>query len=360
MKKYFVISIIFSLALVCNAQEIAKYSIAAKTHYGFIAPHRKGFANLITGHVPILEIDFEQQTNGAKFWHNNFKLPTTGVAIFQGSFGNKEHLGYFTSISPYIGFPVVNKKVKLYLRFGSGLGYVSKPFDLATNYKNDLLGSHLNVFFNFQTEVSIPLSNKMNISSGFSFSHLSNGAYALPNLGINIPSAFVGLKYNINHQNIEEQNLSNRDSYKINILTDLSLGFKEHRVDEAKKIGFNFNILGWKSISKTSSIGIGTDLFYNSALNEYFEESTSTAATFGNILRHGVSLGYKVNISKVQLYFQFGGYTYAKENNQGLFYQKIGGYIWLTDKLYFTGNLKVHYAVADFFQFGIGYKLWKK
>ena len=276
--------------------------------------------------------------------------------------GNREQLGRFIAIAPSIEFLLLNKKIKWSLNLTNGIGYVSKPFNLKTNHKNDLLGSNINMFVNFQTQCYLNINSRLKFTSGLSFSHLSNGAFALPNLGINIPGILIGFEYKIDQEFKQKKKPISfaKSANKFLLLSDFGFGIKEYTVDGVKNPIVSNSVDLWYAISKTSSIGIISDLFYNSALQRHFLKTNQGKTNSLQVIRHGIGLGYKLNLSRVDLYCQLGIYTYAKNNFQSFMFQKIGGYVWITQNLFASVNLKTHYAVADFFEFGLGYRLWGK
>lgn len=362
MKYNFTVLLVLIYAIgIAQTVEIPKNTITIRGYYGFISPHHQGLSNLITGHIPCLEIDISKQTNGDWYWHHNLNHPYSGISLNFGFLGNKQQLGSYYAFSPHISFPLINKKTKFYLRLNGGAAYVTKPFDPITNYKNELIGSHLNGYLRFLGDFSFPISSLFDLRAGISFTHISNGSYKKPNLGVNMPSLSLGTTYHINKQtNCEKPKKIQVDTTILNIIIGFDAGARTYNVLDKEYPAYNFYTMAWLNLSDLSSIGLSSDFFYNTFLYDVYYDKTGNRATFNNILQHAMALGYKLAIHKTELYAQIGVYTYSKHQLQGPLYEKIGAYYWLNNKFYLNCNLKAHKGVADFIEFGLGYKIWKK
>ncbi|MCB0409779.1 MAG: acyloxyacyl hydrolase, partial [Flavobacteriales bacterium] len=73
--------------------------------------------------------------------------------------------------------------------------------------------------------------------------------------------------------------------------------------------------------------------------------------------RLGINGTYGLSMGKLDLLFQVGGYAYTAYEDNGYIYSKLGSRYYLTDKLFVNLALKTHFAVADFIEYGVGYRL---
>jgi hypothetical protein len=78
------------------------------------------------------------------------------------------------------------------VRIGSGIGYLSKPYDLNTNKMNKAIGSHFNGNMQLMYKAYFDLTPKSALVLGLGVTHYSNGNFRRPNLGINMAHLSVG------------------------------------------------------------------------------------------------------------------------------------------------------------------------
>jgi hypothetical protein len=181
------------MAVVCNFKvagqsfPIRKNAISANLHHGFIIPHRSTVEYLVEDHVNGIEIDFIRQSDGTKEWHHAFGMPETGLSLSLWNLGNDEHLGKAVALIPYIDFPLAGKKnLELDLRFGWGFNFVEKVFDVESNYKNQAIGTHFNFAILVHSHARWKINDHLALGAGFGLTHFSNGAFTMPNLGLNL------------------------------------------------------------------------------------------------------------------------------------------------------------------------------
>ena len=336
------------------------YSIVTKGYYGFIIPHRKGVESLINRHVNMFELSFDRQTLGNYSWEAEYNEPNIGLSYLFADLGNPKELGYITGIYPYIDLPLIKRKLQFLIRLGLGVGYVSRPFNLETNHKNIFIGSYINGLANITGNVKIPVCKRLYFLSGLSFTHLSNGAYKMPNLGLNIASMYTGISYYIGNNDCIPGNaeciIPNK---KYQIMLFGSTGSKQNPpVGQIQYRAYSFmSKLLWK-VNAKSQVGIGIDGFYNTSLYPIIEKRTGRVASATDVMQWGANLHYGLNIGRLTTFLEFGGYIYSPQRIQGLFYHRIGLNYFMTERVIANLSLKTHFSRADYIELGIGYKLF--
>lgn len=337
------------------------FGASATHHFGFISPHNVLVNEIIKGHAQITELSFYQQTDGEKQWQRYFNYPKLGISAVYINSGNPISLGNIYGVFPYVDFPLNHWKITWNLKFGYGLGYIEKPFDRKTNYKNLAIGSHLNALIFMNSHWNVPVTEKITGSVGISLTHFSNGSLKRPNLGINIFSVNAGVSYYFGNQMVRQQTDEPTDEKREKKLSHSILGTVG--VKEVDPIGGNkymvyntsYNLL--KVVSNKSSIGVGVDLSYNTSLEPLVlriqKEDRGKLSNFNA----GISGIYSMDLGKISLMFQTGGYVYRVYKQDNVVYTKIGTRYRFTDKLFFNLSLKTHFFVADFIEYGIGYRI---
>jgi hypothetical protein len=147
----------------------------------------------------LLEIKFGKQTIGDKKWQQYFGYPQVNLSLVGGYLGNNPELGYTIGIVPNITLNAFRDR-KWSIRYNLGLGftYFNRPYDVIKNKHNILIGSHITNLSFAQFDFWRILSENTDLNFGLEAIHASNGHYQLPNVGMNMVSAHLGIKYYFN------------------------------------------------------------------------------------------------------------------------------------------------------------------
>ena len=189
-----------------NFEERKKeWVIHANFHYGKVIKHTSKFLPDIPNNSVMSELNVGIITGGNKHWHQRFRYPETGFTLIYGDFGNMEVLGRGVGLFPYISLPLTNgNKYKFEIAIGSGIAYLNQPFNIIDNNTNNVIGSKINNVTQLKFLNSFKVKETFYLTAGLAFTHFSNGKVQKPNLGINVLSGNVGLKFFPNgHPEIE-------------------------------------------------------------------------------------------------------------------------------------------------------------
>ncbi len=142
------------------------------------------------------EVALRIQTNGARAWQVRHHYPQFGVTLSAIHLGNTKEIGYSFGIFPQIMLPIVRmRNWGIEAQVGSGVTYITRPYNRLTNPVNNALGSHWNNLSSFRVGSYFRFNPHWSTVFGVAFSHASNGRSQMPNFGINIGSLYAGLKY---------------------------------------------------------------------------------------------------------------------------------------------------------------------
>lgn len=334
-------------------------------HYGFIIPHNPNMKYLIKSHVPALEIRLAVRTNGERKWERIYKLPDKGLGFYAANLGNPEELGWALGFFPYINFPLnPDGKVKFYLRTCDGIGIITKPYNRLENHKNNAIGSYFNAFINLQLSTSFNLSSHLRIESGFGLTHLSNGAFSKPNMGINIAGLHLAISPLLRPAFQPSKNKPLRpgvqDSSKYFLNLAATAGPSESgRPDGDKYLTLSVQSNFWNNLSDKSRFCLGADLFYSySNLYNAVHDTVFDTSNKLNNLQLGIKVGYELVVGRFSLPLESGFYAFTKTTGNGYIYSRIGIRFMATDRLQLIYSLKTHWATAENQEIGFGYRIW--
>jgi len=349
-----------SLLLSCYSSLVfaQKHNIGIKagTRIGYLMPHRSTMAHLVDYHAYGFELGGVLQTNGKKQWHHDFNFPEVHLSAVYADLGNKEVLGSAFGLAGGIYLPFFKKNGwSLGSHLESGVAIVTKQYDVNNNPKNNAIGSHLNCLVSFGLQFEKQFIQQA-LAVEFSMTHLSNGAYRLPNLGLNLP--FVGINYTRFFRPIKEVNENveariRQQSKSWEFFTQLVGSVKQIYPTGGSTYGVVSltNYTHYKFSNKCIVEG-GVDVIYNGSTVAYNGGGLGKEMNF----QLGIYSAYVLPIHKFEMFVAMGRYIYKPLFPEGMWYHKLGGRFQIVEKLWANISIKSHWAKADYFEYGLIFK----
>lgn len=328
------------------------------THFGAILPHRQIVNGIVEGHTFATEFSYYHSTLGIKHWQQLYAYPKLGISVLHHNLGNPSELGNAVGVYPFIELSLNHRKINWRLKLGYGFAYIQKPFDVKDNFKNVAIGSHFNALIYANMLWDIELVKRFNLSSGLSIIHYSNASFAQPNLGINIFSLNIGASYSFGNSADKIVNEIAPAENKWNKYLMTGFGVKEISPVKGPKYfvnSYSLNLL--RNYSNKASYGFGVDVFYNSSLSDLIAKDSSLNTSGADNFRSGIVGIYAFDFGNISFLVEGGVYFFSKYKKNGWIYNRFSTRYLVGEKLFFTLGLKTHFAVADFFEAGIGIKL---
>lgn len=349
----------FSNTTVLAQGEKATTRIGARTYPGYLIAHRADASNLET-HIYGVEVytEFERFNHPELSQFNRLKTGITGLFM---DLGNPELSGKVYGIVPYfeLGLTSPDRPTQIRFRMGSGLGYITRKFDIRGNRKNMVIGSHINgamqLYFFAERQFG-----KIDVDAGIGLTHFSNASFRVPNLGINMPSLYLGLGYSIDRKNKQFKALhvaSSQSYYEVSAL----YGFKERTV--SRPVNFHIKNIQIKRIIPSSSSRkwrLGVDIAsdptytYDEIKAEYLDNPP-----LSRTLEVGLSGGAEWTLGNMALLADLGFYVYQAENKKYLPYQRLGFRYNVNKHCFIQTTLRVSFGIADYMEWGVGYRVFK-
>jgi hypothetical protein len=342
------------------AQGLSDISYEIKYHRGVIMPHYKSFKQFMGERIPAVELNAKWKLSGNKAWHAAKKYPSVGFGLFYSDLKNKNILGSAFGIHALSEYQIVRyKPFSLSFRLSPGLVYITKKYDMLSNPYNVGIGSHLNALIQAGLILNARLNEQFTLSGGLSLIHFSNASFALPNAGLNQLSLSVALNYNYHSAPVHNKEFASFTK-EHNFLMVVSGGFHQYRFeDEQLYFAGSLQAEYEFRLSRGSSLALGVDYFYDSALRKYinslyFEDSKKLNDQYA-----GLHLGYYFYMGNLSAFFHIGPYIkYRPAENQNI-YSRIGLRYTFARRYIASLGLKTYYAKADFLEFGLGYYFFR-
>ncbi len=367
---FFVIIMIGSVCAIAQTDTLGKHHWVISGLAGSIVPHRSEMTPLIKGYSFGGSIQWMKRPTMPK-WRIYQRFPTTGFDLYFSTTGNPEQLGYQSALS-YMIYRPYGKLKKCWYGMGLGVGYNSKIWDLETNHQATVISTKINCALTLHWQYKLFSSHSHNHLLGLRMTHLSNGAYQLPNLGTNQ----FQLSYTIQPKmELPKRPMCITDelpyyfSSRI-ISVQTACGIKETYQPMGRKypVG-NVQVNYARLINYQHRWSVGLDYLYQPALQKLYDKNLNQQSSPKNWQQWGATLGYQSIFGYTTFAIQQGVYLKTDWKNNGSFYQrlsirrncmqlaKINSYF---NRVYITAALFTHWAKADHFEFGCGIDLFRR
>lgn len=194
------------------------------------------------------------------------------------------------------------------------------------------------------------------IALGIDITHFSNGAFGVPNLGINMFYVSASFARNIGNMKINNKLFPLNDKYR-----SWNIGFtgifmmKETYNDNPKKYPvYGLNIHSRKFFGPKAGLEISVDLISKQAIKAYFPEIPKTQ---WEMFQMGIFTAYLLPLDHFHFVFGMGAYIKDKFKPEDPIYHKIGVRYQFSNGLIAQWVLKTHFGRADYLEAGIGYSI---
>lgn len=278
------------------------------------------------------DISIFRQTNGEEDWQKKLHYPRVGAGFFFIFHPNKDTLG--NAFAPYIywTYPLIrNKILDFNMKIGFGAAYSTRIWDPITNKDFHANGSHLNFFIYYRLGLEWKITTRTQLLTAVTYTHYSNGSIKLPNLGMNTPSATIGIiqkigstqeKINLKDHSTSKMRYKNAVYFQTNIgMIDITRFVKDKSwYTQSVTSGYSRYINPANKISAGSTLefnfGWPHSLIYGKSDKEKIIKKAST--------EWSINLTDEILIGHIGMYMQMGVYLYHSYPMPKPYYFRIG------------------------------------
>jgi len=357
---------------ICNAQgqdPWANYGIEANLFVGKVFKHEAKFELPLPALTTGVDMNFFVKTYGNKEWEQRRRYPTIGLGITYTNYGIDSVYGRCFSLYPNITIPIITgKRLEWTVRIGDGIGYVTRDYSRGSPFDtiNNAIGSHVNDYFSFLTDIRYHINDHWDVQLGGNFSHISDASFHQPNLGINLFGAHIGVRYFPVTSNAKKI-VRDLKPLKNRWLAQFRLGMAYDQLQAAKGptypvyLGTAYVSRRWLSKNKMFA---GIDASYHESIYSFLRNNgiyATQSEAAAHSYKSAVFIGNEFLLGRVGIVLQAGYYIHEAAQELGPYYEKLGGNLYLIKRetgpvkeFFLCGYLKVHRAVAELAEFGFG------
>jgi hypothetical protein len=329
-------------------------------HYGTVLPHSETIRYSLEKNIERFEITLATSSYGRSPWDKPYRFPRMGTGYLYTSLGNNKVFGHAQAFYLFMDIPFTRKEKKIIASYqiSFGLAYLDRVYNVRDNPLNMAISSGLNVYGCFNMNVKYRLGSKSELRSGFGFSHFSNGKLATPNLGINSFTLSAGYAYLLKDSRYQkDQGPGQTDLQKNQVEIIFSGGTKTDDQVTGDYYVISTLVADYKYVTGLKyALGLGSDFFYDRSLgpNKVAEDGGSYSSA--DLFQEGIHGAFYARYSRLNIMVQIGGYVHASYYKYARVYSRIGMRFEVAPNLLVNLSLKSHYAIADYIEWGIGYR----
>jgi hypothetical protein len=360
----FLAASVSAMAQTGSHQPAGNLVVETKVHYGFIYAHNKEL-NRLTSRFPAFEVSLQKITAGKHVWERIYDYPVLGVVFFYSGLGSNPDLKQVYALMPFINFPIVRMKdLTVGFRLAVGAAYFPNPYDSIQNRENKAIGTHLNAAVNLMFEASCRISRRLSLSGSIALQHFSNGGWKMPNFGLNVPLAGIGIAYRpFNAKDDFSQrfpesgkSLPAVSNNRIEFDLGVGIGYK-NRMETLNQnyLVYHFYENTFFPVGRKSKFGFGFDLSYDPAQIRLLNLKGYDAKHRLNYLQPGINAAYALVISNVEVIMNLGYYT-GQVTPNGKYYEKLAIRYNFARHFFTQLQFKAHGTTAAYLAWGAGYK----
>ncbi len=337
--------------------------LTVRLNKGLVIPHHSSMTYLINDFTRGGEITIGRRYFNQQHWTSLFNYPEIGFGLHYSTLGNNDVYGQGIALFHYINYTIYRShKFTVQNKVAAGLGIMTKPFDINTNIYNDVSGSLFNVFVSLGINIDYRISKRFSLTLSSDVDHMSNGAFKLPNSGINIINTSLGTKYHFNASPtpvFKRKKPDKVNEHEIQVVANVGPS-QSTPFDSRKYWNGNISICYLYKFNTKKALGIGFEQFYSKSApyiwgdyyHRYVEKSYSNSDYFFN----AIYASYNVFVGKTIMFMNLGAYLFTGTKPKQPVYPRIGLRHQLTKNLLVSFGIKASFFRSEFLEFGIGYR----
>lgn len=343
------------------------WGMASSFSVGKVIRHTPRFPSQIADHSLRWEALAFYQTDGKHAWHARHGFPEIGIGFAYTRY-DQDVLGACYSVYPSLGFTLAESQAWSWtLRLGFGLGWATQPYKRYPHWDtmNTAIGSHVNNYTLFATDLRYQINPHWALFAGGHFSHISNAAFRQPNLGINMASAHLGLRFQPKPPRSAPPNEAH-PALPSRILVQARLGIAGTEIgppDGPLYANYLVSLYASRRYASKNKLLLGVDYSYHDHIYAFLRNNEIyPGEEKAHSWKSSVFLGHEFLFGRVGVLLQLGIYLRQSGLPNPFFYQKLGGQVYLIQQesgwikeCFVSCLLKAHMADAELVEMGLGF-----
>jgi hypothetical protein len=299
-----------------------------------------------------------------KVYNMVYRYPTFGFGFYTATFKNP-YIGKPNAVYLFADIPFPksfqNNKLTFSYLAAMGVSFNFKPYDTEYNPINQFIGSYQNGYVHVSFNMRYQLFRDLSLESAIGFKHFSNGSLKKPNAGLNFIPFSIGAKFNLNQSDLGFSEYTEAPKFVPNSQINIwvAAGGKNYQKGENVYMKSVLGVNYLRQWNYKYRMGLGMDLFYSSGTAIRYP---SKSVSIGDQISVALVGSWEWVLTKnIYVPIALGTYLHRNVHNEEIrwFYTRIGARYRFNNHFFAGVTLKAHGFKADFFEWTLGYSIFK-
>jgi len=343
-----------------------KIGISVDYNIGKHLHHSPKIVADLSGITHAYEISCFKQTTGEKDWMRKLRYPEIGGALHITQNVNPRVFGTTVGFMGTVKFFLLRSRyADMFVRLGAGGAIHSKHYHVNKNAENNVIGSALNAMFQLRIGADFKPLPWLQVAVSGVLTHQSNGGIQLPNLGINVAGATIGIRYFPIHNTIPYVKGKVPKPFRPNeFMFRFGFGVTDQWRNGPKYPMYFATFAYARYTSIINKVVAGFTLEYNYAIRDMMAQGEigNRKEQRAHAFTPSFFIGDEIIINRVGMLYALGVYVYHPSFRSSWIYAKAGVNYYFVDlgkngtiKPYIGAHLKAHKFIAQTIEFGTGF-----
>ena len=319
--------------------------------------------------APYKAIDarFGFQLTGNKIWHQYRRYPKYGFGIHYSDLVRDRSdtvVGNPISVFGFYSQPLFRLgRFILATDMAVGLSYTGVIHHPVHNPYNDVIASHINLYFDFNLNMNIKVTPRLGLNAGYGLTHYSNGRIQMPQKGVNNWGWLAGINYHLTEPvkefiHREPPEFKSKESIRLMGAVGSVEGIPTGTTTGLRFITFSFTADYIYQFNPKGAVTFGMDVLYDGSLERAIKGVTPEEVTTWQQMYLASHLGYNFIFDRLTVLLNLGSYFRQSSFDRGYYYVRAGGQYRITDNLYAHICIKSKNGVrSDWIEWGAAYDI---
>jgi len=244
-----------------------------------------------------------------------------------------------------------------------GLSYTGVIHHPVHNPYNDVIASHINLYFDFNLNMNIKVTPRLGLNAGYGLTHYSNGRIQMPQKGVNNWGWLAGINYHLNEPvkefiHREPPEFKSKESIRLMGAVGSVEGIPTGASTGIRFITFSFTADYIYQFNPKGAVTFGMDVLYDGSLERAIIGVAPEEVTTWEQMYLASHLGYNFIYDRLTVLLNLGTYFRQSSFDRGYYYVRAGGQYRITDHLYAHISIKSKNGVrSDWIEWGVAYDI---
>ena len=314
------------------------------------------------------EARFGYQLTGEKIWQQYHKYPRYGFGIHYSDLVRDRSDTIVGNPLSFFGFysePLFRfGRFTLATDVSVGLSYTGLTHDYETNPFNDVIASHINLYFDINLNLNLEVTPRLGLIGGYGLTHYSNGRMHVPQKGVNNWGWTFGMNWLLNgpvQEFIyrEPHGFQENESLQIMLAAGTVEGNPIGTTDFLRFFNSSFTADYVWQYSLKSALTVGLDVLYDGSLKRAIQGVPPEEVSVWQRMYLASHLGYHYIVDRFTFLFNLGSYFRQHSFDRGWYFARAGGRYRLTEQLHAQIAIKTKNGIrADWIEWGAAYQIY--